>query len=109
VADIKDPDGQGRVKVMFPWSSEIGGERYEVWARLATFMGGKNRGSWFTPDSNDDVLVAFEGGDPRRPYVIGGLWNCSDRPPESRDAAENIDRKVLGTSNTNRTRRIRRI
>jgi uncharacterized protein involved in type VI secretion and phage assembly len=76
---------------------------------LATFMGGKNRGSWFTPDSNDDVLVAFEGGDPRRPYVIGGLWNCSDRPPESRDAAENIDRKVLGTSNTNRTRRIRRI
>ena len=34
---------------------------------------------------NDEVLVVFEGGDPRRPYVIGGLWNGSDKPPESID------------------------
>ena len=52
--------------------------RYEAWARLATLMGGNNRGSWFIPDVDDEVLVAFEGGDPRRPYVLGGLWNGSD-------------------------------
>ena len=108
VTDTKDPEGQGRVKVMLPWLPDIGGERYEVWARLATFMGGKNHGSWFTPDPNDEVLVAFEAGDPRRPYVIGGLWSDSSNPPESKDDSDKIDRKVLCSSDTNRTRRTRR-
>ena len=77
VIDIKDPEGQGRVKITLPWSPDTGSARYEAWARLATFMGGNNRGSWFIPDVNDEVLVVFEGGDPRRPYVIGGLWNAT--------------------------------
>src|SRR6059058_5810221 len=85
VSDIKDPDNQGRVKVTLPWSPDTGSGQYEAWARLATFMGGNNRGSWFIPDVNDEVLVVFEGGDPRRPYVIGGLWNGNDSPPDSMD------------------------
>ena len=80
VNDIKDPDGQGRVKVTFPGSPDTDGARYEPWARLATFMGGNNRGSWFIPDVNDEVLLVFEGGDPRRPYVVGALWNGNDSP-----------------------------
>ena len=99
VSDIKDPDGQGRVKVTLPWSPDSGGSRYEAWARLATLMGGKNRGSWFIPDVNDEVLIVFEGGDPRRPYVIGGLWNGSDTPPDSMDGAGNNHRKVLRSRN----------
>ena len=99
VSDIKDPDGQGRVKVTLPWSPDTGGERYEVWARLATLMGGNRRGSWFIPDVNDEVLVTFEAGDPRRPYVIGGLWNGSDAPPEKMDAAGSNFKKVLRSRN----------
>ena len=99
VTDIKDPDGQGRVKISLPWSADTGGARYEYWARLATFMGGNNRGSWFIPDVNDEVLVVFEGGDPRRPYVIGALWNGSDSPPESMDGAGNNYKKVLRSRN----------
>lgn len=99
VSDIGDPDGQGRVKVTLPWSADTGSGRYEVWARLATLMGGNNRGSWFVPDVNDEVLVTFEGGDPRRPYVIGGLWNGSDAPPDSMDQAGNNFRKVLRSRN----------
>jgi len=87
VSDITDPDGQGRVKVTLPWSPDTGGGRYEAWARVATLMGGPNRGSWFIPDVHDEVLIVFEGGDPRRPYVIGGLWNGRDSPPESMDGA----------------------
>ena len=45
------------------------------------------------------MLVAFEGGDPRRPYVLGGLWNGSDAPPESMDGAGNNDKKVLRSRN----------
>jgi uncharacterized protein involved in type VI secretion and phage assembly len=99
VSDIKDPDGQGRVMVTLPWSPDTGSGRYEAWARLATFMGGNNRGSWFIPDVNDEVLVVFEGGDPRRPYVIGGLWNGNDAPPDSMDGAGNNYRKVLRSRN----------
>jgi uncharacterized protein involved in type VI secretion and phage assembly len=97
VTDIVDPDGQGRVKVSLPWSPDDTG--YEAWARLATMMGGSNRGTWFVPDKNDEVLVGFEGGDPRRPYVLGGLWNGSDSPPESMDGAGNNYKKVVCSRN----------
>lgn len=99
VSDIRDPDGQGRVKVRLPWSPDNGSAAYEAWARLATLMGGNNRGSWFVPDTNDEVLVVFEGGDARRPYVIGGLWNGRDTPPEAMDGAGQNDRKTLRSRN----------
>lgn len=99
VSDIKDPDGQGRVKVTLPWAPDTGSGKYEAWARLATMMGGNNRGSWFVPDVNDEVLVMFEGGDTRRPYVVGGLWNGSDAPPESMDGGGNNYKKILRSRN----------
>ena len=99
VSDIKDPDGAGRVKVTLPWSPDTGDDKYDVWARLATMMGGNNRGTWFVPDVNDEVLVVFEAGDPRRPYVIGALWNGSDSPPESMDGSGSNDRKVIRSRN----------
>ncbi len=99
VSDIKDPDGQGRVKITLPWAPDTGSGRFEAWARLATFMGGNNRGSWFIPDVNDEVLVAFEAGNPDRPYVVGALWNGSDAPPDSMDGAGNNYRKVIRSRN----------
>jgi len=87
VSNIKDPDGQGRVKVQLPWSPDGQGASYEAWARLATTMGGNNRGTWFIPDMNDEVLVIFMGGDPRQPCVVGGFWNGQDKPPQSMDGA----------------------
>jgi uncharacterized protein involved in type VI secretion and phage assembly len=99
VSDIKDPDGTGRVKVTLPWSPDTGSDRYEMWARMATLMGGNNRGSWFIPDVSDEVLVAFEAGDPRRPYVLGGLWNGNDSPPQSMDGNGQNNKKVLRSRN----------
>jgi len=99
VSDIKDPDNQGRIKITLPWSPDTSSGQYEAWARLATFMAGNNRGSWFIPDVDDEVLVAFEGGDPRRPYVLGSLWNGRDAAPDSMDGAGNNYRKVLRSRN----------
>lgn len=99
VTDIKDPDNQGRVKVALPWAPDPQGGRYEAWARLATLMGGNNRGTWFVPDVNDEVLVGFEAGDPRRPYVLGALWNGSDTPPETMDGAGRNAKKVIRSRN----------
>lgn len=99
VTDIVDPDGQGRVRVRLPWSPDNGNSGYEAWARLATMMAGDNRGSWFVPDVNDEVLVAFEAGDPRRPYVVGALWNGQDAPPEDMDGAGNNYPKTIRSRN----------
>jgi uncharacterized protein involved in type VI secretion and phage assembly len=99
VTDIVDPDQQGRVKVRLPWLPDNNGSGYEAWARLATMMAGNNRGSWFVPDVNDEVLVMFEAGDPRRPYVVGCLWNGWDDPPESMDGAGDNNLKVLRSRN----------
>jgi uncharacterized protein involved in type VI secretion and phage assembly len=95
VTDLNDPDGQGRVKVKIPGVPDTGDGQYEVWARLATLMTGKAFGSWFIPDREIEVLVIFEGGDPRRPYVIGSLWNGQDVPPQKMDGESLNNVKVL--------------
>lgn len=95
VCDISDPEGLARVKVKLPWAVDASSGQYEAWARVATLMGGSSRGSYFIPDVNDEVLVAFEDGDPRRPYVLGGLWNGSDAPPVKMDGAGKNNKKVL--------------
>ncbi|KAA2258796.1 hypothetical protein F0L68_23515 [Solihabitans fulvus] len=65
-------DDKGRVKVALPWL----GPQYESdWARVVQFGAGKSSGAVFLPEVGDEVLVAFEFGDPRRPYVIGGVPN----------------------------------
>jgi phage protein D len=78
VTDVNDPDDLGRVKLKFPWLSDD----YESWwARIAILGAGKDRGAVWLPEVNDEVLVAFEHGDTRRPYVVGSLWNGVDKPP----------------------------
>jgi uncharacterized protein involved in type VI secretion and phage assembly len=85
VSDLVDPDGAGRIRITLPWSPDGDGGRYEAWARLTTLFAGKDRGSWFMPENGDEVLVVFEGGDVRRPFVVGALWNGQDSPPTSAD------------------------
>lgn len=99
VSDIRDPSNQGRVKIRLPWSPDNDQKVYEVWARLATMMAGGNRGSWLIPDKDDEVLVSFEAGDTRRPYVIGALWNGKDSPPENMDGAGKNHKKTLRSRN----------
>jgi phage baseplate assembly protein V len=93
VIDNVDPDNSGRIKVRLPRASGLGKEDLETWARIATLMAGNNRGTWFIPDVNDEVLVGFAGGDVRQAYVIGALWSSTSVPPETMDGDNN--RKVL--------------
>lgn len=100
VTDIADPLGQGRVRIRLPWSPDTGdGEGWEAWARIATLFAGGGRGSWFIPDVDDEVLVAFGAGDPRHPFVIGGLWNGVDAPPEEMDGGGENNLKTLKSRN----------
>ncbi|MEO6092087.1 MAG: phage baseplate assembly protein V [Novosphingobium sp.] len=97
VTNVRDPDGAGRIEISLP--SVFGGSDYRCWARQATLFAGKDRGSWFLPDKDDEVLVAFEQGDPSRPYILGGLWNGKDAPPDSASSDSKTDRKQLCSRN----------
>jgi uncharacterized protein involved in type VI secretion and phage assembly len=77
VTDLGDEDSIGRVKVRYPHLSD----QTSHWARMATLMAGPNRGAFFKPEKDDEVLVAFEHNDPRRPYILGALWSKVDTPP----------------------------
>ena len=91
VTDNKDPEGMGRVKLTFPWRAEKG---ESFWARIATTMAGKDRGTYFLPEVGDEVLVAFEDGNIHYPYVIGALWSSQEKPPETNADGKNDIREI---------------
>jgi uncharacterized protein involved in type VI secretion and phage assembly len=78
VSNIDDPSGLGRMKVSFPW---IADDVESPWARVAMAGAGNERGLVVLPEVGDEVLVAFDHGDARMPYVIGGLYNGKDALP----------------------------
>jgi len=58
-------------------------EDYETdWVRVLQLGAGADRGLQLLPEVDDEVLVGFEHGDSRRPYVLGGLYNGVDAPPK---------------------------
>lgn len=84
-ANHSDKPGLGCVKVKIP----LLGMQESNWARIMSFMAGSDRGAFFLPEKDDEVLVAFENGDVNRPYIIGSLWNGKDTPPETNSDGEN--------------------
>ncbi len=91
VTNITDEQGLGRVKVTYPWFSDVNESH---WARVATFMAGPGRGAFFVPEVNDEVLVAFEHGDINAPYIIGTLWNGQDTPPVDNSDGSNHTKQI---------------
>ena len=49
--------------------------------RTVNMMAGAGRGAFFRPEEEDEVFVAWEHCDPRRPHLLGGLWSKTDEPP----------------------------
>lgn len=91
VRENRDDSGLGRVKVSYPWHSK---PQESYWARVAVPMAGAGRGTWFLPENGDEVLVAFERGDLRFPYVVGSLWNGVDRSPIANKDGKNDIRQI---------------
>jgi uncharacterized protein involved in type VI secretion and phage assembly len=84
-----DCTGQARVQLSLPWLPG-----YTPWARLSNMMGGMSRGSYFVPMIGDEVLVSFNHGDVREPYVLGTLWNTMDSPPTKTPTDAMTKRKI---------------
>ncbi|MGE3762142.1 MAG: phage baseplate assembly protein V, partial [Kofleriaceae bacterium] len=96
---VENTEGDGnpgyRVKVKFPWLNE---EEKTYWARIAVPMGGNDRGTYFLPDPDDQLLVVFEHGDIDNPIVIGALWSKKQEPVEVNQTGKNNTKLIKSRS-----------
>ena len=74
-----DPDGEDRIQVRLPLVSPI---VEGIWARLATLDAGQERGTFFRPEIDDEVVVGFLSDDPRHPVVLGMCHSSAKPAPE---------------------------
>jgi uncharacterized protein involved in type VI secretion and phage assembly len=88
VTDIVDPESLGRIQVMFPWLG-ADGDSVRAWATLLTPYADDDQGFEVLPAVDTQVVVAFEAGDLRRPYIIGSAWNGKEKMPEAPAEANN--------------------
>jgi len=93
VTEVTDPEGLGRIQVNYPWLS--GPERR--WVSVASPMAGGDRGAFFMPEVDDEVILAFQNGHWDAPFVIGFTWNPQQRPP-SADPRQRMIRSRNGDS-----------
>lgn len=82
---------EGEVKVKYPWLHEDA-EKESNWIRIATAMAGNDKGTFFMPELEDEVLIAFEQGSFNHPYIVGFLWNGKDKPPD-----KNTKKRIIKT------------
>jgi type VI secretion system secreted protein VgrG len=111
-AVVVGPPGQeiftdkfGRVKVQFHWDREgKNNADSSCWVRVAQVWAGKRWGASFWPRIGQEVIVAFQEGDPDQPIIVGSVYNSGQMPPylgEGPDGKHKNDNKVSGVkSNT---------
>jgi hypothetical protein len=101
VTNNVDTMGQGRVKVMLP-NLGMTPPVESTYARLAAPGAGLMSGIYWVPEIGDEVLLAFEHGDPNKPYVLGGLWSTPQLPPMPSTAivvGGQVTQRILKSSN----------
>jgi len=75
-------DKYGRIKVQFPWDRDgQNNADSSCWLRVATPWAGQQWGAIHIPRIGQEVIVAFEEGDPDRPIVVGSVYNAAQMPP----------------------------
>lgn len=94
VTDIVDSESLGRIEVKFPWLGEDGADA-RAWATLCTPYADDDQGYEMLPSVDSQVIVAFEAGNLRRPYIIGACWNGREKLPQSPEQANN--KRVIRT------------
>jgi uncharacterized protein involved in type VI secretion and phage assembly len=94
VVSLDDPERRNRVQVRLLAHDGVDGQDAPMWARVVAPFAGSDRGLFFLPDVDDEVLVLFMNGDARYPLVIGGLWNGSSASPADIESGHNRTKRL---------------
>src|SRR5437899_258619 len=75
-------DQYSRVKVQFHWDAEGKNNADSAcWCRVGTPWAGKQWGMIHIPRIGQEVIIAFEEGDPDKPIIVGSVYNAEQMPP----------------------------
>lgn len=96
VKDNKDPEKLGRVRVNFFWQEN---NQMSPWIRAVNPYSANERGFYFIPEIEDEVLVGFEGADAEKPYIIGSLYHGKNKPPSAWPNPKNSFKGIVTKSN----------
>ena len=94
VVSVDDPESRNRVQVRLIGCDAAEAQDAPLWARVVCPFAGNDRGAYFIPDVDDEVLVTFVDGDPDHPLVLGGLWNGASTAPEEIGSEGNRYKKI---------------
>ncbi|TWP27990.1 type VI secretion system tip protein VgrG [Apibacter muscae] len=92
VTQNQDPQKMGRVRVQFTWQKAKNSQT--PWVQIIQPHAGSGKGTYFTPEVGETVLVAFQGGNPDAPVVLGTAYNGGEI---ARYYTEGNDLKVIET------------
>lgn len=73
-----DPDGEDRILVRLPI---IDNAARGIWSRVACLDAGDDRGTFFRPEIDDEVIVGFINDDPREAVILGMLHSSAKPAP----------------------------
>jgi Rhs element Vgr protein len=90
-----DPEGEDRIRVKLP---VVDHQSAGIWCRVACLDAGNNRGTFFRPEIDDEVIVGFLNDDPRDAVVLGML-NSSSKPAPLTAKDENHEKGIFTRSN----------
>ena len=90
VTNLVDPKRLGRVEVRFPWLGDDGDRDVRAWATLCSPYADDGAGLQIMPEVGSQVVVAFEAGNVRRPYVVGCTWNGREQVPQEPEKPNNV-------------------
>jgi type VI secretion system secreted protein VgrG len=92
-------DKYSRIKVQFHWDAAGTNDAgSSCWCRVGTPWAGKQWGMIHIPRIGQEVIVAFEEGDPDRPIVVGSVYNAEMMPPYA--LPDNMTQSGLKTRST---------
>jgi type VI secretion system secreted protein VgrG len=96
VKDNKDPEKLGRVRVNFFWQES---HLMSPWIRIAWPYAANERGFYFIPEIEDEVLVDFEGEDAEKPFVVGSMYHGKNKPPKKWPDNKNSFKGIVTKNN----------
>jgi Rhs element Vgr protein len=74
----EDPDGEDRILVQIPI---INNKEQGIWCRVASLDAGNERGAFFRPEIEDEVIIGFINEDPNDAIVLGMLHSSAKPAP----------------------------